>query len=433
MTKYNVCPSIISIFLLIPLGISAQAESASLLSDDPCNAKWHIEPQSQTIVFIGTETHPTRIAFQLSELNGLQLSVDSDSSQFSIMSGLVTINGQWNGTGKNTLTFTAVGDSPSLLVNGKDLPAFKGRWAAISFNNKDRQLLLEFPGATYANLKYQTGPGSDNSNASKAPAPAPPSLDALRAQLAEAETRLETDKRNLLARLEKDADYQAAAKDVETAKQALQSANQDGDSEEITKAATKEMVAQTALDHLTEQSEAADPDFKAASSQLDDLRKELAANGPLDTRKSWKVTVVGKPVMDNAALRDQIRAQMETVRMLGPMETPPTYWPYRREHLTTSEQSTINAVNTRNAQRQTAQLKLEQLQKQYTDRENGRLITASLDDGTGASIYATGPAAGFADTMEIGGKYTVAGTASMMDGVLRINLSSAIPVDPNHN
>jgi hypothetical protein len=74
----------------------------TLLSSDQCNISWHLDAKSKTLVYIGTESHPTRIAFARKQLAGLKLIVDTDANQFSIMSGLVTIEGQWYGSSKKT-------------------------------------------------------------------------------------------------------------------------------------------------------------------------------------------------------------------------------------------------------------------------------------------------------------------------------------------
>ncbi|HWB54760.1 MAG TPA: hypothetical protein VG722_11230 [Tepidisphaeraceae bacterium] len=435
MNKYY---RIVAAVMLLGLfaAVARAAQPASLLSDDPCNQKWHIEPTSHTIVFIGTESHPTKIAFRRSELAKFELSVDADSNKFSIMSGFVTIDGQWPRPGKNTLTFNAVGDSPYLLVDGAELPAFKGRWAAISLNNKDQQVLLEFPGANYANLKFSLGPSQDQGESAKpAPVAGHPTLAMLRAQLSDAEKHLADVKRDLLVRLADNADYQSATAALDKAKTAMQSASQNGSPDDVASAATKQMDAQAALERLVQQLEAADPKYSAASSQLEEIKKELLANDPL-LRSSWNVTVVGKPPIDTTSIQQQITTQLETVRQLGPTETPPVFyddWGRPRKMLTPTQIDAISAAQTRNAQRQSAHLKLEALQKQLAEKQNTRQIAGTLDDGSGVSIFASGSACAFADSMQVGGKYTIKGSASMMSGVLRINLASAVPAQPEAN
>jgi hypothetical protein len=92
-----------------------------------------------------------------------------------------------------------------------------------------------------------------------------------------------------------------------------------------------------------------------------------------------------------------------------------------------TEVDAVSAAQTRNQQRQTAQLKLETFQRELAEKLNARLVSGTLDDGTGVSIFASGSAIAFADSMRIGEKYTIRGSASMVDGVLRINLASAVP------
>lgn len=407
----------------------ARARGAgSLLTDDPCNAKWHIEPKSKMIVFVGADSHPTRIAFDRSKMSQLQLSVDTDSNQFSIMSGLITIDGQWLGPTKKTLSFDATSDSPTLLISNKEVPAYKGRWTAICLNNKDPQVLLEFPGASYANISYQIS-GGESAGETPPAAPKPPSEDALREELADVNSKLAAVKARILAAVSNDPNYQTAKSQLDLAVKALQSATQDGDSDDVAKAATKQMDCQVAVDRMIAQAQNADPDFQTLSAKLKEIRDELVAYGPLASRPSWEVTVAGKPPVNLEAIEDQIRMQMQTVRMLGPTESPPYWYVHSNPHhnLSPTEVDEVAAVNTRNAQRQTAQRKLDDLQHQLAQMENSRMVAGALDDGTGVSIFATGSAIAFADQMQIGDKYIVKGSASLENGVLRINLASAVP------
>lgn len=133
--------------------------SNSLLSDDPCNAKWHLSSSAHEIVYIGGDGHPGRLALRRAALKDFQLIVNTDGQKVLIMSGFVTIEAPLR-RGRNVLQMNTVGDSPALLINGKEQAESKGDWINLSLNNKDSQVLFEFPDAGYANLSYQGGLGT---------------------------------------------------------------------------------------------------------------------------------------------------------------------------------------------------------------------------------------------------------------------------------
>ncbi|HEX3355764.1 MAG TPA: trypsin-like peptidase domain-containing protein [Tepidisphaeraceae bacterium] len=133
------------------LAFNAKADTP-LLIDQTKNTDWHITADEAIVINVRPET--STVLFLSKEAmaqHRFEFNVETDAQEIKLRSGGELIAIPQSG---GTLAFDNTGSRPILLVSGKERPADKGKWIALT-SDADALLRLEFPGATFANVKFK--------------------------------------------------------------------------------------------------------------------------------------------------------------------------------------------------------------------------------------------------------------------------------------
>jgi hypothetical protein len=157
--------------------VSPAADAPELLSSDPSNRSWRHIASKGEILYTGSGEAKAlvRVAFVREAVDRVQLTIDTDATSFLLMSGFGAMEGKWAPGQPKTIQMSMDANAPSLLVGGVEVPALKGPWAGVAAETKDKQVILELPKATYANITYPSAAAEAAATASASTtAPAAP-------------------------------------------------------------------------------------------------------------------------------------------------------------------------------------------------------------------------------------------------------------------
>jgi hypothetical protein len=181
------CLSLCFVLGLLPFS-PRQSAAHEIVAATPGNLRWHAPAHSVTATFLGKDEKETAtLALKKAAVVNTEISIQSDATAISLVVGEnlhIVFPVSPGPDGAITRLKLGGGDSPALLLNGKEQVRLRGKWIE-AVESKERYLTVELQNATFAEVKF------DPKSVEGEPAPKPaepggtPSGSRPRAEVAE--------------------------------------------------------------------------------------------------------------------------------------------------------------------------------------------------------------------------------------------------------